>query len=220
MILVLDNYDSFVHNIARQLRQLGADVEVIRSDALTAEEIVARAPEGVVISPGPRTPEEAGSSVAVIRALAATTPILGICLGHQAVGAAFGARIERAVVPMHGRSSPVLHEGAGILCGLPTPFSGGRYHSLVVAREALPAELEVVAWTEEGDIMAIRHTRFPTWGVQFHPESILAEGGDHIMSHFLDLCSGRGASSRPAGGRRLGSGSIAISDIRSPVSSG
>jgi anthranilate synthase/aminodeoxychorismate synthase-like glutamine amidotransferase len=197
MILILDNYDSFVHTVARYLRELGAEVEVVRSDVRTVEEVRERSPEGIVLSPGPRTPAEAGLSVPVVRAMAATTPILGICLGHQVVGEAFGAGIVRAPSPVHGRSSPIHHRGEGILAGLPSPFAAARYHSLVVSPERLPPGLEVTAWTEEGDVMALRHRTLPVWGVQFHPESILTEGGHLLLANFLRLC-GRAPAPVPA----------------------
>lgn len=187
MILILDNYDSFVHNIARYLRELGATVEVVRSDSLTVEAVAARGAEGLVLSPGPCRPAEAGISLPVIRALAPRVPILGICLGHQAVGEAFGAEIVRSAHPVHGRSSPIHHRGGGILAGLPSPFEGARYHSLEVSRHGIPGDLEVVAWSR-GEVMALRHRRYSTWGIQFHPESILTEGGHHLLSNFLRLC--------------------------------
>jgi anthranilate synthase/aminodeoxychorismate synthase-like glutamine amidotransferase len=187
MILVLDNYDSFVHNVARYLRELGREVEVHRSDALAVEAILERGPSHVVLSPGPCTPSEAGVSIALVRALAGRIPVLGICLGHQAVAQAYGAAIVPSPSPTHGRASLVQHDGEGILAGLPAPFRAGRYHSLSVGREGLPGALEVKGWTEDGEVMAIRHREHPVWGVQFHPESILTEGGHHLLSNFLRL---------------------------------
>lgn len=188
LILVLDNYDSFVHNVARYIRELGTAVEVVRSDALSVEEVRMREPDGIVLSPGPRTPAEAGLSVPVVQAVAGSIPVLGICLGHQAVAEAFGAKVVRSAEPMHGRSSPIHHRGEGILSGLPLPFRAGRYHSLVVSPVGFPVELEITAWSGSGDIMALRHRRHPVWGVQFHPESILTEGGYDLLSNFLGLC--------------------------------
>jgi len=186
-VLVLDNYDSFVHNVARYLRELGREVEVLRNDALSVDGILERAPSHVVLSPGPCTPDEAGVSVALVRELRGRIPLLGICLGHQAVARAYGGRLTRSPSPTHGRASPVHHRGEGILAGLPNPFSGGRYHSLSVDPEGLPPELEVTAWTEAGEVMAIRHRRHPVWGVQFHPESVLTEGGHRLLGAFLAL---------------------------------
>jgi anthranilate synthase/aminodeoxychorismate synthase-like glutamine amidotransferase len=193
MILVLDNYDSFVHNVARYLRELGAEVEVGRNDAFTVEEVEARDPTHLVLSPGPCTPDDAGISVELVRALGGRIPTLGICLGHQAVARAYGARLVPSPSPTHGRASPIHHRGEGILSGLPDPFDGGRYHSLSVDREALPAALEVTAWTDHGEVMAIRHREHPVWGVQFHPESILTEGGHRLLGAFLELAPGNGA---------------------------
>lgn len=186
-VLVLDNYDSFVHNVARYLRELGRTVEVHRSDALTTGEIIARAPDHVVLSPGPCTPAEAGVSVGLVQALAGQIPVLGICLGHQAVAQAYGGRIVRSAHPIHGRASAVHHGGTGILAGLPSPFLAGRYHSLTVDAGSLPDELEVTAWSEDGEVMALRHREHPVWGVQFHPESVLTEGGHRLLRGFLEL---------------------------------
>jgi anthranilate synthase/aminodeoxychorismate synthase-like glutamine amidotransferase len=191
-VLVLDNYDSFVHNVARYLRELGADVEVGRNDAFTVEEVGATAPTHLVLSPGPCTPDEAGISVELVRAMGGSIPTLGICLGHQAVARAYGARLVPSPAPTHGRATPIRHGGDGILRGLPDPFSGGRYHSLSVDRDGLPEVLEVTAWTEEGEVMAIRHREHPVWGIQFHPESILTEGGHRLLGAFLEMGSGSG----------------------------
>ncbi len=186
MILLIDNYDSFVHNLARYVRELGGETEVVRNDAVTPEQIRALAPTHIIISPGPRTPREAGVSNAVVREFG-DTPILGVCLGHQCIGATLGGEVVRAERPMHGKASDVYHTGVGIFAGLPTPFRAARYHSLVVPRATLPAELEVVAVTEQDEVMAFRHRTHPTWGVQFHPESVLTEHGYALLRNFLQL---------------------------------
>ena len=185
MILVLDNTDSFVHNLARYVRELGGEPVVRRSDAITLDEIAAMAPSHIIISPGPCTPRESGISVAAIRRFGTTTPILGVCLGHQCIGAAYGAVIVRARHPMHGRASLIQHDQRGVLAGLPTPLEAGRYHSLVVDRETLPDDLEIAATSPDGDIMALRHREHPVHGVQFHPESVLTAGGHVIVGNFL-----------------------------------
>lgn len=191
MILVIDNYDSFTWNLVQYLGELGAELEVRRNDELTVEQIEAMAPERIVISPGPCTPNEAGVSVDVIRRLGPTTPILGVCLGHQSIGAAYGGDVVRAGRVMHGKTSPVRHTGVGILRGVPTPFTVARYHSLVIEPSTLPDELEAVAWTDEpgweNEIQAVRHREHPVWGVQFHPESIASEAGKDILRNFLEL---------------------------------
>ncbi len=187
MILLLDNYDSFVHNVARALRELGAAVEVVRSDRVTVEEALEHPPSGLVISPGPRTPLEAGVSVELVRALSGRIPVLGICLGHQAIARAYGASVVRSAFPTHGRASAIHHEGEGLFHGVPSPFPAGRYHSLTVERSTLPNELEPAAWTAEGEVMAIRHREHPVWGVQFHPESVLTPSGDVLLGNFLSL---------------------------------
>ena len=191
MILVIDNYDSFTWNLVQYLGELGAELEVRRNDELTVEQIEAMAPERIVISPGPCTPNEAGVSVDVIRRLGPSTPILGVCLGHQSIGAAYGGNVVRAGRVMHGKTSPVRHTGVGILRGVPTPFTVARYHSLVIEPESLPAELEAIAWTDEpgweNEIQAVRHREHPVWGVQFHPESIASESGKDILRNFLEL---------------------------------
>src|SRR5678815_3162041 len=174
MILVLDNYDSFTYNLVQYLGELGAQVEVVRNDATTIDAIEQSRPERIVISPGPGRPEDAGLTMEVIRRLGAKTPILGVCLGHQALGAVFGGSVVRAPVPMHGKTSTIEHDGRGVFHGVPSPFVASRYHSLVVAEEGLPASLEISAKTkEDGIIMGLRHREFPVHGVQFHPESIL-----------------------------------------------
>ena len=185
MILVIDNYDSFTYNLVQYLGELGAQVRVARNDALTVEEIQAQAPEAIVISPGPGDPGEAGVSVPLIRALAAITPLLGVCLGHQCIGAAFGGTIRRARSLMHGKTSWIEHDGRTIFQGLPNPFEATRYHSLVVNEADLPDDLVVSARAEDGEVMALRHRRFPLEGVQFHPESILTREGKLLLRNFL-----------------------------------
>ena len=188
MILVIDNYDSFTYNLVQYLGELGEELAVYRNDALSLDEIVAMQPARILISPGPGRPEDAGVSLAVITALGATTPILGVCLGHQAIGMAYGGIVRRANRPMHGKTSRIVHQGMSVFGGLPSPFEAGRYHSLVVADEQLPAELEVTARTEDdGTIMGLRHRTFPVHGVQFHPESVLTPDGKQILRNFLAL---------------------------------
>ena len=184
-ILMVDNYDSFTYNLVQYLGELGADVEVHRNDAITLDEIAARRPDGIVISPGPCTPKEAGVSVPVIERFAGQIPILGVCLGHQAIGAALGGAIVRAPRIMHGKTSPIHHDGRGVFRELSNPFAATRYHSLVIDRATLPAELEVSAWTDEGEIMGVRHRSLPVEGVQFHPESILTLEGKRLLQNFL-----------------------------------
>ncbi|HXY08660.1 MAG TPA: aminodeoxychorismate/anthranilate synthase component II [Terriglobales bacterium] len=190
MVLVLDNYDSFTYNLVQYLGELGAEVFVRRNDQLTVADIEAMAPERIVISPGPCTPKEAGISVELIRQMAAKTPILGVCLGHQAIGAAFGGEIVRAAKLMHGKTSEVFHDNRTIFAGLPMPLVATRYHSLVVEEKTLPDELEVSAYTSEADgsrvIMGLRHKKFPVEGVQFHPESVLTLGGRKLIRNFLE----------------------------------
>jgi anthranilate synthase/aminodeoxychorismate synthase-like glutamine amidotransferase len=187
VILVLDNYDSFTYNLVQYLGEFGADIRVVRNDAASLEEIVKMKPERVVVSPGPGRPEDAGVTMALIRRLGETTPILGVCLGHQAIGAAFGGEVVRAVVPMHGKTSTIEHNGRGVFSGINGPFLASRYHSLVVTEESLPAELEVTARTA-GDrvVMGLRHRTWPVHGVQFHPESILTGEGRRILRNFID----------------------------------
>jgi anthranilate synthase/aminodeoxychorismate synthase-like glutamine amidotransferase len=195
MILVVDNYDSFTYNLVQYLGELGAEVEVHRNDAIDTAGIVRRAPEGILISPGPGTPDEAGVTLAAVRELGPRIPLLGVCLGHQAIGQAFGGRVIRAPRLMHGRTSPIEHEGRGVFAGLPSPFCATRYHSLIVAREGLPAELEITAWTAEGEIMGLRHRALPIEGVQFHPESFLTEHGHAMLRTFLDRLPEKGRRS-------------------------
>lgn len=187
MLLMIDNYDSFTYNLVQYFGELGEDVRVFRNDKITLEEITALRPTRIVVSPGPCSPEEAGISVAAIRQFAGKIPLLGVCLGHQSIGAAFGGRIVRSSRLMHGKTSPIHHAGRELFKGLPDPFEATRYHSLVVERSTLPACLEVTAWVEEGDIMALRHRDLPLWGVQFHPESILTVGGMDLLRNFLEI---------------------------------
>ena len=188
MILVIDNYDSFTYNLVQYLGELGADVRVRRNDQITVGEIAAMGPEQILISPGPGRPENAGITTDVIRRFGPTTPILGVCLGHQAIGLVYGGTVCRATAPMHGKTSMVVHDGKGVFAGINEPFQAGRYHSLVVAGDSVPADLEVAATTrEDGTIMAVRHRTYPVHGVQFHPESVLTDEGRRILRNFLDL---------------------------------
>ncbi len=186
MILMIDNYDSFTYNLVQYLGQLGAEVAVHRNDMISLRDIERLNPEAIFISPGPCTPRQAGITVEVIRSFHRTTPMLGVCLGHQAIGYAFGAEVVRADRIMHGKTSPILNDGRTIFRGLPSPFPGGRYHSLLIRRESLPPFMEVSAETEEGEVMAIRHRGYPLEGVQFHPESVLTPNGKRILKNFLD----------------------------------
>ncbi|MEX0679648.1 MAG: aminodeoxychorismate/anthranilate synthase component II [Pirellulales bacterium] len=187
MILLVDNYDSFVYNLARYFERLGHSTRVVRNDATGPREIAALGPDAVVLSPGPCTPNEAGCSLEVVRKLAGKVPILGVCLGHQAIGAAFGGRIVRASEPMHGRTSQIFHDGKSVFAGLESPIVACRYHSLVVDGASLPAELEATAHTADGTIMAIAHRELPVVGLQFHPESILTDSGYDLLAAFLRL---------------------------------
>jgi anthranilate synthase/aminodeoxychorismate synthase-like glutamine amidotransferase len=188
MILVVDNYDSFTYNLVQYLGELGADVRVRRNNQVTVGEIEAMAPEQILISPGPGRPEEAGITTDVIRRFGPTTPVLGVCLGHQAIGVVYGGVVGRAATPMHGKTSIVVHDGKGVFSGIHDPFLAGRYHSLVITPDRVPSELEVSARTkEDGTIMAVRHRTYPVHGVQFHPESVLTEEGRKILRNFLDL---------------------------------
>ena len=191
MILVIDNYDSFTFNLVQYLGELGAEMDVRRNDELSVDEIERMAPERIVISPGPCTPNEAGVSVDVIRRLGPQTPILGVCLGHQSIGAAYGGNVVRADRVMHGNTSPIRHTGAGIFRDVPSPLTVARYHSLVIEPQSLPDELEAVAWTDEPgyetEIQAVRHREHPVWGVQFHPESVASEAGMDLLRNFLEL---------------------------------
>jgi anthranilate synthase component 2 len=185
MLLMVDNYDSFTYNLVQYLGELGEDVKVIRNDELTVDEIEALAPARIVLSPGPCTPNEAGVSLELVTRFAGRIPILGVCLGHQAIGQAFGGRIVHAQVLMHGKVSRIHHQGAGVFRGLPTPYDATRYHSLAIERASCPEALEVTAWTEDGEIMGVRHRTLPVEGVQFHPESILTEHGHALLGNFL-----------------------------------
>jgi anthranilate synthase/aminodeoxychorismate synthase-like glutamine amidotransferase len=191
MIFVLDNYDSFTYNLVQYFGELGARIEVRRNDQVSLAEVDAMQPERIVISPGPCTPQDAGISIDLIRHFAGKVPILGVCLGHQAIGAAFGGKVVRAPHLMHGKTSAVTHDSKSIFCGLPTPMTATRYHSLIVEEKDLPAELEVSAWTMEKDgtrtIMGLRHRKFAVEGVQFHPESVLTEEGKRLVGNFLNL---------------------------------
>jgi anthranilate synthase/aminodeoxychorismate synthase-like glutamine amidotransferase len=185
MILLIDNYDSFVYNLARYVQELGETPLVRRHDAVAVEEIEALAPSHIIISPGPCSPAEAGISTDLVRQLGASIPILGVCLGHQCIGAAYGGEIVRAGRPMHGKTSQIHHTGAGLFAGLPDPFTATRYHSLVIAPESVPPGLHVTATSEDGEIMAVQHAIHPVYGVQFHPESVLTEHGYRLLDHFL-----------------------------------
>jgi anthranilate synthase/aminodeoxychorismate synthase-like glutamine amidotransferase len=185
MLLMIDNYDSFTYNLVQYLGELGAELSVYRNDAITVDEILRLAPAGIVVSPGPGTPRDAGVSVEVIRRCAERIPILGVCLGHQAIGEVFGGIVERAPLPVHGKTAFIQHDGRGVFAGLPNPFEATRYHSLVVRRAGLPACLEVSAESEDGLVMGLRHRDLPVEGVQFHPESILTVSGKTLLGNFL-----------------------------------
>ncbi|MCU1279166.1 MAG: anthranilate synthase component 2/para-aminobenzoate synthetase component 2 [bacterium] len=187
MLLLIDNYDSFTYNLAQYLGELGAEVRVERNDAVTVDEVAALAPRRIVISPGPCTPNEAGISLELIARLAGKIPILGVCLGHQAIGQAFGGKVVRAPRVMHGKTSPIEHDGAGLFAGIPSPMQATRYHSLVVEPASLPPSLAVTARTAEGEIMALAHKELAVWGVQFHPESILTIDGKRLLQNFLTM---------------------------------
>ena len=190
MLLMIDNYDSFTYNLVQHFGELGEEVRVFRNDEITVEEIASLKPDHLVVSPGPCSPAEAGISVAAIQAFAGKVPLLGVCLGHQSIGAAFGGKVVHARQLMHGKTSPVHHADAGVFRGLPNPFIATRYHSLAIARASLPACLEVTAWTDDGEIMGVRHKEFAAHcrveGVQFHPESILSEHGHRLLQNFLE----------------------------------
>ena len=186
MLLMIDNYDSFTYNLVQYLGELGEDVKVVRNDELSVDDIAALAPGRIVLSPGPCTPNEAGVSLAVIERFQGRVPILGVCLGHQAIGQAFGGRVVHAKTLMHGKVSRIHHEGRGVFRGLPTPYDATRYHSLAIERASCPADLEVTAWTEDGEIMGVRHRTLAIEGVQFHPESILTEHGHALLRNFLN----------------------------------
>jgi anthranilate synthase component II len=187
MLLMIDNYDSFTYNIVQYLQELGAEVEVHRNDKITVDEIAKKAPRQLVVSPGPCSPLGAGISVEAIQRLAGQMPILGVCLGHQSIGQAFGGKVVRAKSLMHGKTSPIHHDGRSLFAGLPNPFAATRYHSLIVERENLPDCLRVTAWTAEQEIMGVEHRELPIWGIQFHPESILTVEGKGLLNNFLEL---------------------------------
>jgi anthranilate synthase/aminodeoxychorismate synthase-like glutamine amidotransferase len=186
MLLIIDNYDSFTYNLVQYFGELGAEIEVYRNDQITVEEIAARHPDQIVISPGPGEPDDAGISKEVIRQLGPTIPTLGVCLGHQCMGEVFGGKVVRAPRLMHGKTSPVYHYGGGLFTGIPSPFEATRYHSLIV-EEPIPDCLEITAFTKEGEMMGLRHKEYPIYGVQFHPESILTSSGKHILKNFLEV---------------------------------
>ena len=185
MLLMIDNYDSFTYNLVQYLGELGEDVRVVRNDEMTLAEIEALGPAKIVISPGPCTPNEAGISLGLIERMAGRVPILGVCLGHQAIGQAFGGHVVHAKTLMHGKVSLIHHEGKGVFRGLPSPYEATRYHSLAIERETCPPQLEVTAWTDDGEIMGVRHRSLPVEGVQFHPESILTQHGHALLKNFL-----------------------------------
>ncbi|MBX3211831.1 MAG: aminodeoxychorismate/anthranilate synthase component II [Labilithrix sp.] len=188
-VLVIDNYDSFTFNLVQYLGELGAESEVVKNDAIDADGVARADVEGVLVSPGPCTPNEAGVSLAAVGC--ARVPVLGVCLGHQSIGQAFGGKVVRAGRLMHGRTSPILHDGAGVFAGLPSPFEATRYHSLLVERDSLPACLEVTAWTEEGEIMGLAHKELPIQGVQFHPESVLTTHGKDLIGNWVRALGSR-----------------------------
>jgi anthranilate synthase/aminodeoxychorismate synthase-like glutamine amidotransferase len=188
MVLVIDNYDSFTYNLVQYFGELGADVRVRRNDEVTVDDVAAMQPTQIVISPGPGRPEDAGVTLDVIRRFGPSTPILGVCLGHQAIGLVYGGTVCRAATPMHGKTSTVVHDGKGVFAGITAPFEAGRYHSLIIERDSVPEALEVTAHTQgDGTIMGVRHRKYPVHGVQFHPESVLTDEGRRILKNFLDL---------------------------------
>ncbi len=187
MILVIDNYDSFTYNLVQYLGELGAQMRVFRNDEITVKQAVALNPEKVLVSPGPCTPKDAGISRDIVREFGSRLPVFGVCLGHQSIGEVYGGKVVRAERLMHGKTSPIIHEGKSVFKGLPNPFDATRYHSLIVERETLPDCLEITAWTAEGEIMGIQHKEHPVHGVQFHPESILTVEGKKLLQNFLDL---------------------------------
>ena len=187
MLLIIDNYDSFTYNLVQYFGELGAEMKVFRNDVLSVADVAAMNPERICISPGPCTPNEAGISCELIAKLGATIPILGVCLGHQSIGQVYGGDVVRADRLMHGKTSPIHHEGKSVFAGMPNPFEATRYHSLIVKRETLPECLEITAWTEEGEIMGLMHKVHPVHGVQFHPESILTQDGKRLLENFLKL---------------------------------
>jgi len=191
MILVIDNYDSFTYNLVHYLNELGAETHVVRNDALTVREALGLKPQGVLLSPGPKTPNEAGICLELLQAAPADLPIFGVCLGHQSIGQAYGGEVIHAKALMHGKTSQIHHEGKGVFAGLKNPFTATRYHSLSVRKEDLPADLEVTAWTDDGEIMGVQHRTRPVHGVQFHPESIATECGYDLLANFLEIAGVR-----------------------------
>jgi anthranilate synthase component 2 len=191
MILVIDNYDSFTYNLVHYLNELGAETHVVRNDALTVQQALGLQPQGVLLSPGPKTPNEAGICLSLLAAAPADLPIFGVCLGHQSIGQAYGGKVIHAKALMHGKTSQIHHEGKGVFAGLKSPFTATRYHSLSVRKEDLPADLEVTAWTEDGEIMGVQHKVRPVHGVQFHPESIATECGYDLLANFLEIAGVR-----------------------------
>jgi anthranilate synthase/aminodeoxychorismate synthase-like glutamine amidotransferase len=210
MLLLIDNYDSFVHNLARYFERLGQDTIVVRNDAIDVEHVREMQPAAVVLSPGPCTPHEAGASLDIVRRLHAELPILGVCLGHQVIAEALGGSVVRAPMPVHGQASKIRHNGAGVFAGVPSPLAVGRYHSLVVEPVSLPDDLQPTAWTDDGVLMAFEHQRFPVFGVQFHPESILTESGYELLANFLQL-AGVTASGQPRG--------VVVNELMQPTAS-
>ncbi len=201
MVLLIDNYDSFVHNLARYIRRLGHDATVVRNDKIASQAILRQRFEAIVLSPGPCTPREAGNSLQIVRELAGEIPILGVCLGHQTIGAAFGAEVVRADRPMHGRTSLMRHDGQDVFAGLPNPITVARYHSLIVREDTLPPELQATAWADDGTLMALQHDSLPVFGWQFHPESILTEHGYALLAAFLER-AGLVSAKTPASNER------------------
>ena len=187
MILVIDNYDSFTYNLVHYLNELGAETHVVRNDAISVAEALGLKPQGVLLSPGPKTPNDAGICLALLAAAPADLPIFGVCLGHQAIGQAYGGEVVHAHALMHGKTSAIHHDGKGVFAGLKSPFTATRYHSLSVEKAGLPADLEITAWTEDGEIMGVQHRTRPVYGVQFHPESIATECGHELLANFLDV---------------------------------
>jgi len=191
MILVIDNYDSFTYNLVHYLNELGAETHVARNDAITVREALGMKPQGVLLSPGPKTPNEAGICLGLLEAAAADLPVFGVCLGHQAIGQAFGGEVVHAKALMHGKTSPIHHDGKGVFARLKNPFTATRYHSLSVEKHQLPPDLEVTAWTDDGEIMGVQHRTRPVFGVQFHPESIATECGHELLANFLEIAGVR-----------------------------
>ncbi len=188
MYILIDNYDSFTYNLYHYLTDLGAEVEVFRNDQITVDEVIAKKPKGIILSPGPCTPDEAGICMPLIDASKGQIPLLGVCLGHQSLGQIFGGTVKRAPYVMHGKTSPIIHDGSGVFAGIPTPYTATRYHSLLVEKETLPDSLKITAETEDGLIMGLEHKEYSLHGVQFHPESIASEHGHTLLKNFLNIC--------------------------------